>query len=882
MSRILLVDDDEHLLTVATKFLLREEPISEVATVTSAKAALQVLTSEKFDAIIADYQMPKIDGLELLKRIRNDGNSIPFIMFTGRGREEVAIQALNLGADHYLKKEGEPKSLYAELAHIINRILVYRRTEKALLKSEREKTLILNTTSDAINYYNRELKILWSNRAAAQTVGRLPEEMVGCYCYEIWRQRNKPCTGCPVIKTIETGEIHKRETITVEGKTWNQQAYPVRNATGEVIGAVEVALDISDLKQTERALRESEERFRRLAENAPDWIFRVQIAPEYRVEYVSPAVEKITGYTPEEYYADPQLSLKTIHPDDRPLLKALRDNPALDAKPAPLRWIHKDGTVRWTEGRTTPIYDDAGNLIAAEGIARDITDRKQAEESLRESEEKYRRLVDQSFQGLVIILDGRIVFSNPAFEKISGFSTEELLAFSPEEIQGLVHPEDQEEVWGRYQERLAGKAVPYHTELRLIRKDGAVRWISTFTERTDYLGKVGIQSTFIDITERKQGEEAYRTLVDQSLQGLAITQDGQIVFANPAASKITGYSIEELLALTPEGVRQVIHPEDRDFVMKYMLDRLAGKPAPEHYEFRAIRKDGRIRWVEVYASVIDFQGKPAIQRLIVDITKRKHAEEELQKFQAISDHAGYGVGMISPEGRLIYANPAFAQMHGYTPEELNGKDFSILHTEEQMTRVGKLKNQLLQEGYYNAEEVWHKRKDGTVFPTLMNGTAIQDATGKPLYLTATALEISDWKKAEIELQASEELYRTTIDSLSEIIHVVDADLRFILTNHSFKQYCKDFDLKTDVLGLTILEGIPTLPKTIIDEYQQILVTRKSKITEEKMVLNDKEFITNVHKIPILREGQVAQIITIIQDITEITQAQDRLKKLQNK
>lgn len=618
MSRVLLVDDDEHLLALATKFLTKEEPFFEIVTVKSAKAAFQRLAAENFDAMVADYQMPSMNGLELLKTLRGESNTIPFIMFTGRGREEVAIQALNLGADHYLRKGGGPKSLYRELAHILNRIIAHKRIEKALLKSEREKTLILNSTSDAISYYDRDLKIVWANIAAARTVNRSPKELVGHHCYEVWRQRKKPCKGCPVVKAMESGEFHQRETITLDGRIWNHRAHPIV-ADNEVIGAVEVALDIS---------------------------------------------------------------------------------------------------------------------------------------------------------------------------------------------------------------------------------------------------------------EQKRAEEAYQTLVDQSLQGFVITQDERIVFANPATAKITGYSIEGLLALTPEGVGQIIHPEDRDLVIRYLRDRLAGKPAPERYEFRMIHKDDTIRWVEVFARVINYQGKPAIQRLVVDITQRKHAEEELQKFKAITDHAGYGVGLISPEGRLIYVNRAFAQMHGYSPEELNGEDFSVLHTEEQMIRVEELRTQLLQQGYYVAEEVWHKRKDGTVFPTLMNGTAIQDATGKPLFLAATTLEVSDWKKAERELQTSEELYRTTIDSLNDIVHVVDADLRFLLTNHAFKQFRKDTGFKTDVLGLTILEAIPSVPKTIIDEYHEVLATKKPKITEETIVASEKEFIAQVRKIPIFRDGHVTQIVTIIQDVTQLKLANE--------
>ena len=127
------------------------------------------------------------------------------------------------------------------------------------------------------------------------------------------------------------------------------------------------------------ALRESEARFRRLAENAPDIIYRYQLKPVPRFEYVSPAATRIVGYTPEEHYADPELGLKTVHPEDRPKLEALPRGEFL-GKPVELRWIHKAGHIVWTEQVNIPVFDEQGELVAIEGIARDITDRKRAEE----------------------------------------------------------------------------------------------------------------------------------------------------------------------------------------------------------------------------------------------------------------------------------------------------------------------------------------------------------------------------------------------------------------------------------------------------------------------------------------------------------------------
>ena len=137
------------------------------------------------------------------------------------------------------------------------------------------------------------------------------------------------------------------------------------------------------LYQAEQALQASEARFHRLAKNAQDLIYRYRLVPDRKFEYVSPAATAITGYTPEDHYADPDLGFKIVHPDDRPLLEAVVRGEVPFEQPLVFRWVRKDGQTIWTEQRNVPIFDEAGNLVAIEGIDRDVTERKRAEEALR-------------------------------------------------------------------------------------------------------------------------------------------------------------------------------------------------------------------------------------------------------------------------------------------------------------------------------------------------------------------------------------------------------------------------------------------------------------------------------------------------------------------
>ncbi len=137
----------------------------------------------------------------------------------------------------------------------------------------------------------------------------------------------------------------------------------------------------ADTRRAEEALRDSDERFRWMTENTQDIIFRYRFTPTPGYEYISPAVTAITGYTPEEFLADPDLDVKIVHPDDRETLQRIIAQNLID--PCPLRWMHKDGAITWMEHRTVPVYEEDGKLVAVEGISRDITVQKRLEEQLK-------------------------------------------------------------------------------------------------------------------------------------------------------------------------------------------------------------------------------------------------------------------------------------------------------------------------------------------------------------------------------------------------------------------------------------------------------------------------------------------------------------------
>ncbi len=165
-----------------------------------------------------------------------------------------------------------------------------------------------------------------------------------------------------------------------------------------------------------------------------------------------------------------------------------------------------------------PKWKENGAVRGAMGAFIDITQHEQMEETLRESEDKYRTLVEQSLQGTFVIQDMHIVFCNRTFAKMGGYTLEEIYSFSPEEVRNLIHPDDQERIWGRFRGKLAGEPLPpIHNDLRAFRKDGSIAWVEYDAVRINYAGRPAVQVSLVDITMRKQAEGERERLI-RSLQ----------------------------------------------------------------------------------------------------------------------------------------------------------------------------------------------------------------------------------------------------------------------------------------------------------------------------------------------------------------------------
>ena len=392
MIRVLYIDDDPAALEVGRHFLEKSSEIEVIAEISASNVLERIFTGD-FDVVISDYQMSGMDGLELLRRLRSNGNSIPFIIFTGRGREEVAIQALNEGADFYLQKGGELKVQFAELRHMISRSVSRKRAQDALQESEEKYRTLVEHCQDGV-FLIQDEKLLFINPAFSEIIGYLPEEMCGA---DFWtfiapddramvRERYlERLAGRNVPDAYEFSLLHKDGGAAV---TINMSVGIVNfQGRSAHIGTVR---NITEKKKEEKARRESEERYIRLLENSFDAVAIHQDG--VIIDGNEKAAELVGAKNREELIG--RKVLDVVHTDFLDVVKSrIRLMTERQDVAMPLieeKFNRMDGTAVDVEVMATGFVHNG--RPAMQVVFRDITQRKAAEEALKESNRKLRLL----------------------------------------------------------------------------------------------------------------------------------------------------------------------------------------------------------------------------------------------------------------------------------------------------------------------------------------------------------------------------------------------------------------------------------------------------------------------------------------------------------
>lgn len=369
--KILYVDDEPSLLEIGRIFL-EDGGTFAVDTSLSATEVLSRLASVQYDAIVSDYQMPGMDGITFLKELRSSGDNTPFIIFTGKGREEVVIEALNNGADFYLQKGGDPKALFAELIHKIHRAIQKRQTDLALIKSERDYRSLFESANEGILVIqDRVVKMI--NPKALEISGFSEGELLNQPCQRIVH----PADRGPILdryhrqvagenipsmqefRLLHKGGAFRQVELNLVPITWDERPATLLFLT-----------DITDRRQTEDALRESEERYRLFFMTTLDSVFITTPDGRY-IDCNDALIKHMNAASREEVLATNALDVY-VYPGDRSaLLEQIEKEGIVREHPVQLRRL--DGTTIDALISMVPQKKPDGSVKAYIGTVRDLT-----------------------------------------------------------------------------------------------------------------------------------------------------------------------------------------------------------------------------------------------------------------------------------------------------------------------------------------------------------------------------------------------------------------------------------------------------------------------------------------------------------------------------
>ena len=620
-------------------------------------------------------------------------------------------------------------------------------TEEALRQAETHLRTVLTNAPITIFAIDNQGRFTLSEGKGLDRVGLKPGENVGGSALDLYagttfvEYNGRVLTGKDVIEHVFTGgsvdainELH--------GVYFDNHIGPIRDTEGKVVGIVGVATDITDRRQAEDALRESEELYRSLVEAAPDVVYTIS-AEDGSITSLNPAFEMITGWSRGEWLGKPFTGI--VHPDDQPAaIETFRKTLRGEEPPVyQLRILCKSGEYLVGEFTSTP-HLSGGKVIGELGIARDITKRKHTEEALALLAHALRSIAECVS---ITDADNRILFVNNAFVKTYGYTAEELVGESITLVRSAITAPSPDQI---LHATLQGG---WQGELLNRKKDGTEFPVSLSTSiiRGDDGGPLGLVGIAADITERKrmeeslrESEERFRRLSEAAFEGIAIHERGTLLNANDQYFGMFGYEPHELLG--KEVLALTAAPETQDLMAKQAA---SGGVGP--YESVGLRKDGTTFPMEIRARQMEYKGRPVRVVALMDITERKRGEEALKlserKYRNLVDNATVGVFQATVDGEILFANDAMIRMFGYANfEDFASQNAERLYGDPQARRewIDLLKLR----GRVTAIESAVVTKDGRP------KTVLTSATLDGNVLSGMIQDITEPKKAETALRAA--------------------------------------------------------------------------------------------------------------------------------
>ncbi len=587
---------------------------------------------------------------------------------------------------------------------------------------------------------------------------------------------------------------------------------------------------------------------------------------------------EIIGKTVFDVFPDREIA-KSMLKDDEEIFKKKKPKIERDEK-----YQDKFGRIRWLHTIKMPLKDENGKINFIIGISIDITDRKIAEEKIKESEINYRALIETSSDAIYVFQGSRFVLVNSAWERLFGYTAKEATS-KKFNVMSIVAPESKNLILKRFKTRLNKLQIESRYEMKGLTKYGATIDLEVSTTEITWKGQKSIQGIYRDITERKKTEEALRReafIFDNLYDAIIITdQEGKILNWNASATKLYGYTKDEILNKSAEILNQDNYP----FTLTKKIIMTVEKEGKWNGEIDFIRKDGSKGVAETIVFPFrDTKGeKIALIGVNRDITKRKQIEIELResedKFRRLAEKSMIGVYLIQ-DNIFRYINPRFAEIFEYKldeiinrfgPKDLTTPESYVIVNENIIKRIN---NQVITLHY----EFQGLTKSKRVIDVEVYGSRTI-YLGKPAII-GTLLDITERKRSEKALQESIRRYQDLADLLPQTIFEVDINGKLTFANQaSFKIFGysnEDFD-----------EGL-YVTQMIIPEERQIAYNNIQKILNGKRVTRYEYFALKkdgtsfpalIYINPIRSEGLTIGFRGILLDISDRKQSEEQIRKL---
>jgi len=665
----------------------------------------------------------------------------------------------------------------------------HKATQKALRQSEHKYKLVVEGAGQAIFNVGKDGLFHFMNTETAKQLGGKPEQFIGKTMWDLFPKEIADSQIGNISKIIESGEpgVFVQQTVVAGKQQWYEMRIrPVSDALGSTDSAICIANNITERKNAEELLQKSEQQYRALCQSIPGMVYTGR--PDWSVEFISNS-EVVCGYSEQQFYDGACNWLKMIHPDDKQ--RVLHESSNLEKEHASLvqmyRIIDKEGNTRWVEDHKSSLFGEEGVLRGFHGVVFDITERKNAEADLFQSEQRYRSLVENVDFGIILVdSDHNIVAINSAGSRLFKKSVNEIVG-----RKCYKEFEKRDHICSRCPGiKAMATREPHKVETSGTRDDGTR--IDVRVQAFPVIERDGHASGFVevveDITEHKKAEHdvreseaRYRALFEGSNEGILVA-DGEtkkFKYANPAMCRMLGYTEEELCDM---GIFDIHHPDDIEHVVAEFEAQVRGEKtlAPS---IPCLCKDGSIVYADVNAAHIQIDGQLCVVGFFTDITQRKKADEAVriseEKYRRLVENlrAEYFFYSHDVNGVFIYISPSVTTVLGYPQQE-----FLTHYTEyltdnpvnEEAVRHTDLSIAGIQQPPYELE-IYHK--DGTVHRLEVNEFPVFDENANVTAVEGIAHDITERIRSKQQLQDARDELEKRVQQRTADLARANEDLR---------------------------------------------------------------------------------------------------------